>query len=262
MANLRFFADYAKHIIASKTRHGVHSPFVYELLDEVIYDHKEVPYYASIETLRKALKKDQRKLNIVDLGAGSMINTDKEKRVSQLANNALKPPRIAQLLARLAARFEPEVIVELGTCLGITTAYMASASPKSEIITIEGCPETAGIARENFETLNLKNIELKVGNFDEQFPEILESRDTIDFLFIDGNHKKEATLDYFQRCLPKVHNDTVLIFDDIYWSRGMKEVWEQIKAHPKVQVTLDLFYIGLVFFKTNQEEEHFKIRFW
>lgn len=261
MANLRFFADYTKHIIASKNRHGVHSPFVYQLLDEVIYRRDKASYHETIEALRKQLQQDRRRLNTMDLGAGSWINTNKQKAVSQLAKNALKPPRIAQLMARLVKRFSPRVIIELGTCLGVTTAYMASASPQSEIITIEGCPETAGIARENFDNLHLTNIKLQIGNFDEQFPRVIENCDTIDFLFIDGNHRKEATLNYFRQCLPKIHQNTVLIFDDIYWSQGMKEAWQEIKAHPKVRITLDLFYVGLVFFKIDQEEEHFKIRF-
>lgn len=262
MVNMRFFSDYAKHIIVSRNRHGVHSPFVYALLDEVIYQDASYPYYKTIETLRNRLKQDQRKIKITDLGAGSKLNTRQEKRVAQLAKNALKPARIAQLIARIAGRFKPEVIIELGTCLGITTAYMASASPESEVISVEGCPETAKIARENFDMLNLQNISLQVGNFDQQLPEILDRYSKLDFLFIDGNHRKDATLTYFKQCLPKIHENTILIFDDIYWSQGMKEAWEEIKAHPKVQVSMDLFYIGLVFFKTDQAKEHFKIRFY
>lgn len=262
MANIRFFSDYAKHIIVSKNRHGIHSPFVYTLLDEVIYDKQVLPYYQDIEAKRNSLKQDHRKIHVKDLGAGSMLNKQTEKQVAQIAKNALKPARIAQLIARIAGRFSPETIIELGTCLGLTTAYMASASPHSQLITIEGCPETARIAQENFEDLDLRNINLQVGNFDTILPQIISSISKLDFLFIDGNHRKEATLDYFEQCLPKVHDQSVLIFDDIYWSSGMKEAWETIKRHPQVRVSMDLFYIGLVFFKKDQEKEHFKIRFY
>lgn len=262
MANYRFFADYISHLLNSKTRHGVHSPFVYYMIDEVIYDYSNRPYYEEIESLRSSLKKDSRLVKVTDLGAGSMLNKNRDKQIAELAKNALKPPRVAKLIARLASFSKGKTIIELGTCLGITTSYLAKACPSSTVITAEGCPETAKIAQENFDKLGLNNVNLKVGNFDVLLPQIIEELPEIDFLFIDGNHRKEATLNYFNACLPKVHEGTMLIFDDIYWSEGMKEAWEEIKKHPSVSVTVDLFYIGLVFFKTDQHKEDFKVRFF
>lgn len=261
MAKYHFIVDYLSHYFTSKTRHGVHSPFVYYLIDEVIYDYSAKTYESQIEALRSSLKKDGRMIRVTDLGAGSMLNKQSEKSVGSIANNALKPPRVAKLIARLAAFYKPETIIELGTCLGVTTSYLAEASPSSKIITVEGCPETAEIAKENFHKLDFSAIEVKVGNFDVLFPQILAEQPKIDFLFIDGNHRKEATLNYFYACLPKVHEATLLIFDDIYWSQGMKEAWDEIKNHPQVTVTIDLFYIGLVFFKKDQQKENFKVRF-
>jgi len=261
MSNIRFFVDYFKHYLTSNSRHGVHSPFVYSLIDRVIYDFSPKEYVKPIEELRKKLKNDTRTLRITDLGAGSMLNNGKVKQISSLAKNALKPPRVAKVIARLANEFHPESIVELGTCLGITTLYLSKASSSSRIITVEGCPETAKVARENFKRLAANNIETRTGNFDVVFPEIIEELSRIDFLFIDGNHRKDATLKYFYDCLPKVHEASVLIFDDIYWSKGMKEAWQEIKNHPQVTVTIDLFYIGLVFFKSAQVKEDFKVRF-
>lgn len=260
MANYRFFVDYASHYLTSKTRHGVHSPFVYKLIDEVIYDYSPKEYEPNIESLRKALEVDSRMINVTDLGAGSMLNKDNRKGIKDIAKNALKPSRIAKLLARLANFSQPGTIIELGTCLGITTSYLAKAMPAAHVISVEGCPETAVIAKENFTQQSLQNIELRVGNFDLILPQIIDEQESIDFLFIDGNHRKQATLDYFYASLAKVHSGTMLIFDDIYWSKGMKEAWEEIKAHSQVTVTVDLFYIGLVFFKKDQRKEHFKVR--
>src|SRR5690606_31540100 len=161
MANIRFFIDYLKHYLTSNNRHGVHSPFVYNLIDRVIYDFSDKDYIDTIEHLRRTLKKDQRILQITDLVAGSMLNNGKEKKVGSLAKHALKPQRIARLIARLAQEFQPESIIELGTCLGITTLYLSKASPASKIITVEGCPRTAGIAEENFNRLNAKNIQIR-----------------------------------------------------------------------------------------------------
>lgn len=261
MLNTQLVRGFLSHRLRAKTRHGVHSPFVYRLVDEIIYDFRAKEDYAAVESVRRALLQDQRTLKITDYGAGSYISNNKEKRVALLARNALKPARLAQLIFRLARYFEPATILELGTCLGLTTAYLAKAAPSARVISIEGCPETAGVARENLESLGARNVELVVGNFDAVLPEVLSGIDRLDFVFVDGNHRKQATIDYFLQCLPRVHEGSVMIFDDIYWSKGMGEAWDMIKAHPGVTVTVDLFWIGLVFFRKGQKKEDFRIRF-
>ncbi|HET8828686.1 MAG TPA: class I SAM-dependent methyltransferase, partial [Pelobium sp.] len=214
-----------------------------------------------VEKLRESLLKDPRSISVTDLGAGSHVNNKSVKKVRAIAKNALKPKKLAQLLYRLAKEFKPNNLLELGTCLGVTTAYFAEALPDASITTMEGCPQTAAIAEENWEKLSLKNIKVEVGNFDDTLPALIKQQDQLDFVFIDGNHRKKATLKYFNLCLPKVHQDSVIIFDDIYWSKGMEEAWNHIKAHPDVTVTIDLFWIGLVFFRSGQAKQDFKIRF-
>jgi len=257
---IQFITDYLKHRLTAKTRHGTHSPFVYKLADEVIYDFTNKSEYKNIEAQRKKLFNDESIITVTDLGAGSHLNKNRTKKVSQIAKNALKSPKLAQLIYRLAEHTKPKSAIELGTCLGITSAYLSKACPNAEIITIEGCPETAGVAKKNFTDLNLNNIDLHVGNFDLILPDIIAKQATLDFVYIDGNHRKEATLNYFKWCLPKITEDSLLIFDDIYWSQGMKEAWEEIKNHPDVTITVDLFWIGLVYFKKGQAKEHFKLK--
>lgn len=257
----QFITDYLKHRLTAKSRHGTHSPFAYKLADEVIYDFTEKTEYKNIEAQRKKLFNDDSEITVTDLGAGSHLNKNRTKKVSQIAKNALKSPRLAQLIYRLAKNTESKNLIELGTCLGITSAYLSNAKPEAEIITIEGCPQTAQVAQSNFKALNLSNIELHVGNFDLILPGIIDKQEKLDFVYIDGNHRKDATLNYFKWCLPKVHENSLLIFDDIYWSQGMKEAWEEIKNHPDVSVTIDLFWIGLVYFKKGQAKEHFKLKF-
>ncbi|TDO21549.1 O-methyltransferase [Pedobacter duraquae] len=256
-----FIKDYVQHWLTSNSRHGTHSPFVYKLTDEVIYDFAAKSDYESIEAQRKKLYHDESIVEVTDLGAGSHLNKNRKKTVKQIAKNALKSPKLAQLIYRLARFAEPSSIIELGTCLGLTTAYLAKSSPDAAVITIEGCPQTAAVARRNFEELGLQHIELLVGNFDLLLPDVIAGQEQLDFVYIDGNHRKDATLNYFKWCLPKVTGRSMLIFDDIYWSEGMKEAWAEIKAHPEVTVTIDLFWIGLVFFKKGQAKEHFKIRY-
>ncbi len=261
MFNLRFAKDYLQHRFKAKNRHGVHSPFVYRLVDKVIYDFEPKKVYAEVENLRKQLLIDNRIITVTDLGAGSHVNNNRQKKISSIANNALKPPKLAQLLYRLVANLQPRNIIELGTCLGITTVYLKKAAPNVKVYTLEGCPETAAIAKETFKKAASDDVELITGNFDDTFSSVINKLQQLDFVFVDGNHQKEATLKYFEWCLPKVHENTMLIFDDIYWSEGMKEAWAEIKAHPKVTVTIDLFWIGLVFFKPGQVKEDFLIRY-
>lgn len=259
--SLQFVSDYLKHRLTAKSRHGTHSPFVYQLVDEVIYNFNANSDYTGIEAQRKKLLRDHSTVTVTDLGAGSHLNRNRTKQVREIAKNALKSPKLAQLIYRLARAAQPENILELGTCLGITTAYLSKACPEAAVLTIEGCPETAEKARQNFQDLQLQHTTLSVGNFDTVLPPLLEGYDKLDFIYVDGNHRKEATLNYFRWCLPKVQEGSVMIFDDIYWSAGMKEAWEEIKNHPQVTVTVDLFWIGLVYFKKDQVKEHFRIRF-
>ncbi len=258
MKKLKFIYQYIKHWLKAGKAQGVHSPFVLELLTDVIYVKTKYYSFKKIEKWRELLIDSKKTIQCIDLGAGGQ-NTN--KTVSQIAKNSAKSPELAQLLFRLVNYFQPAQAIELGTSLGISTAYLASANSKTKIITIEGCPETARIAQENFELLKLKNITSLVGNFDEVLPQALSKITKLDLVFFDGNHRKEATLNYFKQCLEKANENTVFIFDDIYWSEEMMQAWTEIKNNTRVTLTLDLFYMGIVFFRKEEAKQHFLIRF-
>ncbi len=260
MLNFRFAKDYLLHCMRGKNRHGTHSPFVYRLLDEVIYDYKRKDIYNDIESIRAQLLSDNRVITVTDLGAGSLVNNNKQKKISGIAKHALTSPKVAQLLYRLVKYQQPQNMIELGTCLGTTSLYLKKAAPEAELYTIEGCPEIAKAAKGVFEKSKIQGIKQVVDNFDNTLKGVIDSLDRLDFVFIDGNHQKDATIKYFEWCLPKIHENTLLAFHDIYWSKGMKEAWEQIKAHPQVTVAIDLFWIGLVYFRKGQAKEDFVIK--
>ncbi|MBL4707840.1 MAG: class I SAM-dependent methyltransferase [Flavobacteriales bacterium] len=251
--------QFGKYLLRSFHLHGIHSPFVYEL-NETIFKEK-VKFYAfeEVESIRAKLLLTTKKLTIHDLGAGSQTNNSNKRAIGDIAKSALKSPKKAQVLFRLAYHFKPTNILELGTSLGISTAYLAKACPKANIITIEGAPEVANVAAINFEKLKLNNISQVVGNFDSILESELKQLKKVDFVFFDGNHKKAPTLSYFHTCLKYAEKDSIFIFDDIYWSKEMTEAWEEIKSHPEVSVTIDCFEMGLVFFKKGQVKEHFTV---
>jgi predicted O-methyltransferase YrrM len=242
--------------------HGIHSPSVFDFVTKVLSDKKEYEDYSKVENLRKKLLHDQTVIAVEDLGAGSSSSAARERAVSSITKNALKSKKYAQFLYRTAKYYQPQTIIELGTSLGVTTSYFSLAKPGANIFTLEGAQEIANIAKQNFKTLALQNIKLVEGNFDYTLPSVLYHLSSVDLAFIDGNHRREPTENYFNWLLPKAGNDSVFIFDDIHWSPGMEQAWNNIKAHPAVRCTVDLFFIGLVFFRNEfKEKQHFTIRF-
>ena len=162
-------------------------------------------------------------------------------------------------MLNLIKEFKPKTILELGTCFGITTAHLSKASNAS-IITIEGCSSIYKVAQETFKTLNCSNINIVNSSFDDVLPSIL-NKNKIDFAFIDGNHAKIPTLDYFNQIIEHSEENAVLVFDDIYWSSEMTEAWEAIKKDKRVDVTIDLFQLGIVFKRPEQAKENFVLKF-
>lgn len=261
MKALRFIARYIRYYLTSQTKYDIHSPFVFQLLTEVIQNKEQDINCQSIESLRKELCKSNKKLSITDLGAGSNINASKERLVKDVAKNSAKSYKYGQLLYRLVQHFKPKNSLELGTSLGVSACYLASGNPEGRLSTMEGCPETAKVAQENFKDLGIENIQLILGDFNDTLTPILDSLTSLDFAFIDGNHQEKPTIDYFEKCLKYMNADGVLVFDDIHWSEGMENAWNYIKDHPQVSVTIDLFFVGLVFLRKGQKKEHFTIRF-
>ena len=253
---------YLKFLLKARNVHSLHSPFVFDLYSNIIRsDNPAEPQFAPIRALQKELLQDAHKIQITDFGAGSRVNSSRERAIRDIARNSQKPPRFGRLLYRLIQRFDSRLIIDLGTSLGITTLYEAVAAPTAKIITFEGCPQTAAVAERNFRKLNRQNIEIVTGNIDETLPERLKEVSSIDFVFFDANHRYEPTVRYFETCLSKAHNDTCFIFDDIHWSDEMEQAWETIRAHPSVTVSIDLFYIGLVFFRSQQPKQDFILKF-
>jgi predicted O-methyltransferase YrrM len=254
---------YLQYLFSAKDEHSLHSPFVYELYLEIIKPTKKSKHidYQSIESLRKQLKSNQTEITITDFGAGSKIYKVNQRTIAQIAKNAEKSPKFGKLLYCLIAHFQSKTIIDLGTSLGVTTIYQSKANRQAKIYSFEGCPATATIAQDNFQQLSCENIELIVGNIDETLPGILAKIEHLDFAFFDANHRYEPTVRYFEQCLEKAHEDSVFVFDDIHWSDEMEQAWEYIKSHDKSLITIDLFFVGLVFFRKKQPKQSFILKF-
>lgn len=240
----------------------MHSPFVFDFILNVLNNKNRYQSPSEIEQLRKELLNDQTVLVIRDLGAGSRVNASREKTVRQIVRSALKSKRLAQVLFRSVKHYQPNNIIELGTSLGLTTAYLSKANPNANIITIEGSESIAAVAKGNFQALNCNNIHLLEGNFDQLLPSVISQLPSVDLAYIDGNHRHQPTTNYFHQLLSKTNTNSILVFDDIHWSEEMESAWEEIKSHPSVKYTIDIFFLGFVFFREEfKVKQHFSIRF-
>jgi predicted O-methyltransferase YrrM len=242
--------------------HGMHSPFVFDYITKVMNDDKQYYSYTSAEHLRKQLLNDTTLLTLTDYGAGSRIHAEKQRTVQQIAKSSLKPTKLAQLLFRTVNYFQPATSIELGTSLGVTTAYLAQGNVLGHCYTLEGADAVASLAGKNLHALGVHNVTQIVGNFDDTLPVLLQQLNKVDFAYVDGNHRYEPTIRYFEQLLQKSHEHTVLVFDDIHWSKEMEAAWHYIQQHQEVTLTVDLFFIGLVFLRNeNKVRQHFTVRY-
>ena len=220
--------------------HGIHSPFVFDFVTNVLNDHRAFPEYAPVETLRKRLRRDTTLLKIEDMGAGSISGakagrgeafageTVSTRSIREITRYSAKPPRLGQLLFRVARHYHPSTILELGTSLGLSTAYLAAGAPGAQLYTIEGASTLAAAAGENLRSLGME-ARIVTGNFDDELRPLLGRIEPVDLAFIDGNHRYEPTLHYFEAIFRHSSSSAVLIFDDIHWSTEMERAWAEIR---------------------------------
>ena len=252
--------SYLKFLWNSKNEHGVHSPFVFDLVTNCFYDNKKYSEYIILEKYRNSLLQNKNFIEVKDFGAGSKVFKSNKRQISKIAQSAGISTKRAELLFRIVNYFQPDSILEIGTSLGLATSALSLGNPKSKIQTLEGCLNTMTIAKKQLQLQNLNNIELINTEFSNYFKTNNAQPTTYNLIYFDGNHSKKATLEYFEQLLPTISNDSVWIFDDIHWSLEMEIAWKTIQNHPKVKVTIDTFQWGIVFFRTEQEKEHFVIR--
>jgi len=259
---LNTILHYIVYLFRSKNLHGIHSPFVYSFVKDIIYNKKlRSKKFKQIENVRESLKRDSTPLISHDHGAGS-LDAHSNRTIGSFSRLSSKPKRYAELLYRLGVWHNPTYALELGTALGISTMYQRiSFKENINFTSLEGNPMLAEKAVMNFNSVGLDDIHMVIGNFDTTLHTVLTKVPFVDWVFFDGNHRKEPTLRYFNQCLEKATETSLFIFDDINWSREMKEAWREIKANPRVSLTIDLFFIGLVFFNQRYEKEDFVIRY-
>lgn len=260
MSQWKQIKRHLRYFWRAKNISQIKEPFIHSFTKNVIEANEPFPFFESIEQLRQTLKQDNRPLEIHDFGAGAAENPTYKTTIGENAKKSLSIKLTAQLLSRLTNWLQPKTMVELGTSLGIATLYQAMSSPKGQMYSIEGCPNTAIVAREAVAKLDVRNITIQHGNFDYLLPQLLQQIKNLDYIFVDGNHREEPTIAYFEQCLPYVHQDSILVFHDIRWSDEMANAWKYIQNHKSVKSTVEVYDIGIVFFNnTITTKKHYSI---
>jgi predicted O-methyltransferase YrrM len=253
-----------RYFFRATNAHGIHSPFIYDLYTQVIRVRKQ--YYAleELQTYRADLAENESLLTLIDLGAGSnnKPTSPQQVRIKDIYKRSSHSSKDTELLFRLITHFQPQHILELGTCLGVSTLYLAKANPKAQVYTLEGNPDYAAQARKTFIQFQTYNITLIEGNIHDTLHIAMDRIPSLDFAFLDAHHAYEPTIQFFRTCLTKVHEQSVIVLDDIHWSPEMEKAWEAIKGMEEVKQTIDLFQFGIVFFKPGQVKEHFVLRYF
>lgn len=242
----------------SKKGHGIHSPFVFDLCTHVF--SKKIKDIKEIEKCRRKLLSSCEKISFQDIGAGSSVDSRKTRKIKEIARYSSNK-KINKLLFKLVSHLKPGTIIEFGTSFGFSTMYMAKANPGTKIFSIEGVPEIANVAKRNINELGIENVQLVELDFDSNLGNLSNQIQGKTLVFLDGNHKKEATLKYFFYIIKHIPEDSVIVIDDINWSAGMNEAWEEIKKSEQFAMSIDLFFVGLVFKRKGIYKQNFKIKF-
>jgi len=255
--------SYLKYLLKAKTKYVIHSPFIFEIVKQVLDNKEPDKDLRKLDNMRKLVFKRTTIVETTDFGAlsGNKPYLTLFKPLGKIARKRSQKRKYLHLLFRLAKYFQPEDMLEFGTSVGISASYLGKACHFRKFVTMEGCAVLASHAQDAFNHLNISGIQIRTGNFDVLLDKVLKDFSKLDMVFFDGNHRKQATIDYFNKCLPKAHEDTVFVFDDIRWSRGMEEAWNYVRNHEKVTVSVDLYQMGIVFFRKGIAPQNFVIRY-
>lgn len=251
---ISFFNYWLKRV----DQHSLHSPFVFDFFTHVIA--KPSRNDQDIEALRFKLTHSRKAIEITDFGAGSRVTRKRHRSIGSIAKYASTPSKFSRFLCSAIDYFGYANIIELGTSLGINTLYL-SKRPDTKVHTFEGDPVVASIAKEHFEEFQRENIHLIIGNIDQTLPQRIEKLKTIDLAYLDANHRYDPTLSYYELIQPLTHAKSMIVVDDIHWSKEMNRAWNELRARPEVTLSIDLFEGGLLFFDPRLQKAHYVLKF-
>lgn len=264
MNKFHMLLQYLRYLLRAKTRHGIHSPFVYSFIEEILRDKIKYADYQIVERQVTRLKQNRNVLEIVDFGTGKAKAKYSTyfKRVQEVAKAAGITRKHGRLLYRMVRHYQPATMLELGTSLGISTMYQAKGNPNAQLTAIEGCASLAMIAQQSLDKTHCNNVTIKTAHFKTILPTLLNDLNKpLNYAFIDGDHSYDGTMQYFEMLKKHIDDNSILVFHDIHWSKGMEKAWSELKQDPQVSISIDLYFMGILFFQKTLNKQDFVLRF-
>jgi len=228
--------------LKADTINKVHSPYLYALITAMLEFDKSYYDDGALEALRAEYHSNNQTITFEDYGAGP--SKQKTAKLSKLAKTSVSNKWKCRLLRNLVLFHRAESIVEFGTNLGISTAYLRMADKRARLITVEAADELMRYAKKNFKRLGYE-AEFKTMTFDDYLGNLSLDHFHCDFFYLDGDHSYENTLRYFQFFWENGAEEMMLVLDDINWSAGMRAAWEEIKEKYKCY-SVDIYKMGIV----------------
>ena len=246
--------EYIKYRLNAKYLHGVHSPFVYDFMKNAMGINIKEQHQKEILQCISNVNSNKKEIIVQDYGAKSKKLKGK-RSVREIFKTSSSYGKNALLLYRISNYFKPKRILELGTSIGIGSLHLHLGCPSAHITSVEGCQETFNLAKQNLESTN---IELMNSTFYDYIKSLNE--ESFDLIFIDGHHDGEALKYYLKLLSNYIHNDTIIVLDDIRWSKSMFNAWNKIKLEKKYHLSMDFFRMGVLMKRPQQEKEHFILK--
>jgi len=274
---------------------GIHSPCMFELVHNVLFNAQGIRVPEEIRRIHRELRRDRtvipeerllyraavskagsgeacraeadanrtrgRRDRQTDPGAGSRVDRSAERTVRSFVRGSSVPMRYGALLYRIARWFHPDMVLELGTGLGISTLYLASGAPGAPMHSVEGHTERAAYAASLLCRCGLEQVSIHWGEMDRKLEDLLPQIPGRFLAFIDANHHDEPTLRYVRLLLSRAGEEAVIVLHDIYWSPEMEKAWKEIISWPEIRASLDLFHLGILFLRKDLQKMHFKINY-
>jgi len=256
---LQKIVSYIIYLLKAQTKFSIHAPFVFDLITLCLEKPNSSVRLSLFITYKKNLLSINDLIEVTDFGAGSKVFKSNKRSVKDIAEIAGMSTKKAKLIFKLVDYFQPKSILEIGTSLGLGTSVLRIAAPNAKITSLEGCAQTAQIADRYLKLNHFNDINIEIGEFSNSLPKILDNQN-FELIYFDGNHQKKATLEYFNLCINSIQNNSLFIFDDIHWSKEMEQVWKEIHSDSRVTVSIDLYDMGLVFFRKESTKQHFILR--
>lgn len=251
--------QYIGHFLKQEDRYSLQSPLVYQIYQGLKnYRNQASRQFPEIEKLRRSLLRDQQRITINDLGAGSLQFSSKDRKIADIARYSCSSKKYSLLYQYFCSLTPAKTVVELGTCLGINSCYLAEVT-QGHLYTFEGAEELVHIAQKNID--RYEKTRMILGDISKTFPIFLHDQQTVDFAFIDANHTYEHTLSYFNQLKEKLHSNSVVIIGDIHWSKGMKKAWTEIRQTEEVRLSLDFFECGVLLFRESLDQQHYVLAY-